>query len=116
MRISRMKKNGQQLLIDIKKNFSPEHDDKLLAYINTNMKTKQAAISLAKNRVSGMYPVGHDWKYTRWCSEFAAWSESTAMDYFKSRMHMAQERINIARKELGMSERTYYGGSWETYV
>ena len=63
-----------------------------------------------------MYPVGNDWKYTRWCSEFAAWSESTAMDYFKSRMHMAQERINIARQELGMTDRTYYGGSWETYV
>jgi hypothetical protein len=38
------------------------------------------------------------------------------MDYFKSRSSMAQERINIARKELGMTERTYYGGSWETYV
>ena len=80
------------------------------------MKTKQAAISLAKNRVSGMYPVGHQWRFTRWCSDFAAWSESNTMDYFKSRSSMAQERINIARQELGMTERTYYGGSWETYV
>ena len=80
------------------------------------MKTKQAAISLAKNRVSGMYPVGHQWRFTKWCQNFAEWSESHTMDYFKSRSSMAQERINIARKELGMSERTYYGGSWETYV
>ena len=80
------------------------------------MKTKQAAIGLAKNRVSGMYPVGHQGRSTKWCQNFAEWSESHTMDYFKSRSSMAQERINIARKELGMTERTYYGGSWETYV
>ena len=80
------------------------------------MKTKEAAIHLAKSRISGMYPVGGQWRFSTWCQDFAAWRESNTTDYFKSRSQMAQSRIDIAREALGKPERMYDGGRWETYV
>ena len=80
------------------------------------MKTRNQAITHARENVTSLYPFAGQWRFRRYdVARGAAW-ESILRDYAGAQTARAQALVDSARDFLELDPVQYDGGAWTDYV
>lgn len=80
------------------------------------MKTRNQAITHARENVTSLYLFASQWRFRRYdVAKGAAW-ESIPRDYAGAQVARAQALVDSARECLELDPVQYDGGAWTDYV